>query len=120
MVSRSLFLRQTNAYAYIMTQFIKEEPVDSVVPPQEATSSSAVSRRSPQPQRRSAGVEIILPTKRQLYGTNPPSFENASRFIAEKNLVTSVVKKEEENLLVSLPFVVFLSLYRAVPSHTIF
>ena len=55
-----------------------------------------VPRRRHVPDR---GIQVLLPTKRQLYGTNPPSFENASIFIRSSNLLKAAVKKEDKILL---------------------
>ncbi|KAG9315312.1 hypothetical protein JVU11DRAFT_4451 [Chiua virens] len=59
---------------------IKTEPIDSVVPIVPVVSSHRKTR-----------VEVLLPTKKHVYGTDAPEVENASTFIARNNLV----KKEE-------------------------
>ena len=79
--------------------------------------------RSAQPRRRSGRLEVVLPTKRQIYGSNPPAFENASRVIAEKNLIGGRVKKEEEEeklaLFIPLPYVrpICISSLTSIDSH---
>ncbi|KAN0092780.1 hypothetical protein V8E55_003564 [Tylopilus felleus] len=80
---------------------IKLEPTDAIIPAHQEDANTVA--RSPQPRGRRTRVEVVLPTKRQLYGSNPPEFENASSYI-EKHL-KHVLKKEEEKSAISLPYV---------------
>lgn len=79
-------------------EIVKTEPIDAVIPVDQGEVDTIAPSRSPQPPRlrRSGRIQVVLPTKRQLYGSNPPAFENASTFINSNNLLQAIVKKEED------------------------
>ncbi|KIJ62787.1 hypothetical protein HYDPIDRAFT_29938 [Hydnomerulius pinastri MD-312] len=75
---------------------IKKEEVDDLRPLASMKFEEDVRAEphAPVPKRRRVNVEVVVPTRRQVYGEELPAFEDASSFIARH--FGDIVKKEEE------------------------